>query len=152
MIDQICWRSSCLHWIWGGNSEYPLWWTACPLKTIITSSQSMQSEIRGRVYEKISTNAILTFSFFLIGVRAIWFHLLRLSPPRSFLALVVLSWDQTQDVVRLKRREMWCCSALCCMELSVQPKPGHAVSQCSIELVVSHMNPRNFNGFCKEIQ
>ncbi len=59
-----------------------------------------------KVYGKISTNAILTFNFFLIGPRAIWVLLVRLRPWRSFwegfqLAWV-LSWDEIQDVVRLK--------------------------------------------------
>ena len=67
------------------------------LKTIIRSSQSMQSEIRPEVYGKISTNAILTFNFFFDRSKSSVISLVRLSPWKSFREGCVLSGGGRQE-------------------------------------------------------
>lgn len=84
-----------------------LWWTVCSLKTIIRSSQSIQSEIRARVYGKISANAILTFNFFSGRSASNGILLVRLSGEGrrggwgiilGKLLLLRACWDERQDV------------------------------------------------------
>lgn len=74
VMDQINGRSSGLHWIWAGYLHCPLWWTGRLLKTIITWSQSKQSDIRLGFIWRFGSHATLTFSFpFLTLVGAMWF-------------------------------------------------------------------------------
>lgn len=92
-------------------------------KTIIRSSQSKQSEIRGEVYGKISPNATLTFNFHLDKRKSDMISLVRLSKCKRFWKALCFCCVLSKDAFSLKMVEMWCCAAPWCRHRLVHPNP-----------------------------